>query len=117
MTYAKYKINVDMWKNAMKGYMSEKNMGMTLLQSLPTEDNKGGIKEQVHRIASRLSIRAVDLKEQTVEAIKALTDTNRVLIKANKPKKTKEEENVNIAEDTLGEGADKSYAEWKKAQN
>ena len=46
MTYAKYKINVDMWKSAMKGYMSEKNMGMTLLQSLPNEDNRGGIKEQ-----------------------------------------------------------------------
>ena len=44
MTYAKYKINVEMWENAMKGYMSEKNMGMTLLQSLPNEDNRGGIK-------------------------------------------------------------------------
>ena len=46
MTYAKYKTNVDMWKNAMKGYMSGKAMGMTLLQSLPNEDNRGEIKEQ-----------------------------------------------------------------------
>ena len=61
-------------------------------------------------------MRAVDLEEQTVEAIKAFTDTNRVLTKANKPKKIKEEENVNIAEDARGEGADKSYAEWKQAQ-
>ena len=51
---------------------------------------------QVHLIASKLSIGAVDLEGQTVEAIKAFTDTNRVLTKANKPKKTKEEENVNI---------------------
>ena len=53
MTYAKYKINVDMWKNAMKGYMSEKNMGMTLLQSLPNEDNRGGIKEQAWKKLGR----------------------------------------------------------------
>ena len=53
MTYAKYKINVDMWKNAMKGYMNEKNMGMTLLQSLPNEDNRGGIKEQAWKKLGR----------------------------------------------------------------
>ena len=53
MTYAKYKINVDMWKNAMKGYMSEKNMGMTLLQSLPNEDKRGGIKEQAWKKLGR----------------------------------------------------------------
>ena len=67
---------------------------------------------QVHLIASRLSIRVVVLEEQTVEAVKALTDTNRVLTKANKLKKIKEEESVNIAEDALGykmgEGADKA---------
>ena len=39
MTYAKYKTNVDMWKIAMKGYMSKKDMGMALLQALPNEDN------------------------------------------------------------------------------
>ena len=195
MTYAKYKINVDMWKNAMKGYMNEKDMGMTLLQSLPNEDNRGGIKEQawkklgrdklackngvtnllqfldkkllktdfvrcielndkhiaikhqegwsidkyiaeaqqiweqisdlgysvpapmkcaslirglnltetqVHLIASKLSIGAIDLEEQTVDAIKAFADTNRVLTKANNSGKTKDEESVNIAEDALG---------------
>ena len=195
MTYAKYKTNVDMWKHAMKGCMSEKSMGMALLQSLPNEDNRGGIKEQawkklgeaeltckdgvdnllqflkkkllktdfvrcielndkhtaikhqegwsidkyiaeaqqiweqiadmgyavpapmkcatlirglnltetqVHLIASKLSVRATDLEEQTVDAIKAFTDTNRVLTKANKLRKTKEEESVNIAEDALG---------------
>ena len=195
MTYAKYKTNVDMWRNAMKGYMSEKDMGMTLLQSLPNEDNRGGIKEQawkklgmdklackngvtnllhfldkkllktdfvrcielndkhmaikhhegwsidkyiaeaqqvweqiadlgysvpapmkcaslirglnltetqVHLIASKLSIGAIDLKEQTVEAIKTFADTNRVLTKAKNAGKTKEEESVNIAEDALG---------------
>ena len=53
MTYAKYKINVDMWENAMKGYMSEKNMGMTLLQSLMNEDNRGGIKEQAWKKLGR----------------------------------------------------------------
>ena len=31
LTYAKYKINVDMWKHAMRGHMSEKNMRMALL--------------------------------------------------------------------------------------
>ena len=57
---------------------------------------------QVHLIASKLSVGAIDLEEQTVDAIKAFTDTNRVLTKANKLKKTKEEESVNIAEDALG---------------
>ena len=57
---------------------------------------------QVHLIASKLSVRATDLEEQTVDAIKAFTDTNRVLTKANKLRKTKEEESVNIAEDALG---------------
>ena len=46
MTYAKYKTNVDMWKIAMKGYMSKKDMGMALLQALPDEDNRGGLKDQ-----------------------------------------------------------------------
>ena len=67
---------------------------------------------QVHLIASKLSVGAIDLEEQTVDAIKAFTDTNRVLTKANKLKKTKEEESVNVAEDALGykigEGTDKA---------
>ena len=46
MTYAKYKTNVDMWKIAMKGHMSKKDMGMALLQALPNEDNRGGLKDQ-----------------------------------------------------------------------
>ena len=46
MSYTKYKTNVDMWRNAMRGFMSEKDMGMAPLQSLPNEDNRGGIKEQ-----------------------------------------------------------------------
>ena len=208
MTYAKYKINVEMWENAVKGYMNEKDMGLALLQALPDEDNKGGIKEQawkqlgtkgtnklscrqgvknllqfldkkllktdfvrcielndkhtaikqqegwsidkyiaeaqqiwaqmkdlgcsvpatmkcatlirglnlpemqVHLIASKLRIGATDLEKQTVDAIKAFADTNRVLAKANKSKKNTDEESVNIAEDALGyrlgEGAEKA---------
>ena len=46
MTYAKYKINVDMWKIAMKDYMSKKDMGMALLQALPNEDKRGGLRDQ-----------------------------------------------------------------------
>ena len=46
MTYGKYKTNVDMWKIAMKGYMDKKDMGLTLLQALPDEDNRGGLKNQ-----------------------------------------------------------------------
>ena len=53
MTYAKYKINVDMWKHAMRGHMSEKNMRMALLQSLPNVDNRGGIKEQAWKKLGR----------------------------------------------------------------
>ena len=49
MTYAKYKTNVDMWKIAMKGYMSKKDMGMALLQALPNEDNRGARSHQVLR--------------------------------------------------------------------
>ena len=30
----------------MKGYMMDKDMGMTLLQALPDEDNRGGLKAQ-----------------------------------------------------------------------
>merc|ERR1711942_422342 len=59
MTYAKYKINVEMWENAMKGHMNEKDMGLALLQALPNEDNKGGIKEQAWKTlgASKLVCR------------------------------------------------------------
>ena len=46
MTYAKYKLNVEMWENAMKRCMSKESMGMALLQALPDVDNRGGIKEQ-----------------------------------------------------------------------
>ena len=196
MTYAKYKNNVDMWKHSMKGYMMDKDMGMTLLQALPDEDNRGGLKAQawkklgiamlasksgvthlldfldkkllktdfvrcielndrhmairhqdgwsidryiaeaqqvwdqikdlgysvpapmkcatlirglnltdtqVHLIASKLSIGAADLEEQVVEAIKAFTDTNRVLTKNKETGRSKNDANpVNIAEDALG---------------
>ena len=49
MTYAEHRINVDTWEKAVKGYLSEKNMEMTLLQFLPNKDNRGGIKEQAWR--------------------------------------------------------------------
>ena len=193
MTYAKYKNNVDMWRHAMKQHMSEKDMGMALLQALPDEDNRGGIKAQawkklgieklgskkgvehllkfldkkllktsfvrcvelndrhmairhqegwsvdkyiseaqqiweqiddlgysvpapmkcatlirglnltdtqVHLIASKLSIGAADLEDQVVEAIKAFTDTNRVLTKPKNGGRSKDESSaVNIAQD------------------
>ena len=54
---------------------------------------------QVHLIASKLSIGAIDLEEQTVYAIKAFTDTNRVLTKAKNVGRVKDEGSVNIAED------------------
>ena len=195
MTYAKYKTNVDMWKIAMKGHMSKKDMGMALLQALPNEDNRGGLKDQawkklrgeklaskegvanllefldkkllktdfvrcidlndkhaaikyqdgwsidkyiaeaqqiwdqmeelscpvsapmkcatlirglnltgtqVHLIASKLTIGADDLEDQTIDAIKAFADTNRILTKASNLGRVKEEENVNLTEDALG---------------
>ena len=195
MAYAKYKINVDMWKNAMKDYMSKKGMGMALLQALPDEDNRGGLKDQawkklgkeklaskkgvanllgfldkklpktdfvrcidlndshaaikyqdgesvdkyiaeaqeiwdqmgelgwpvpahmkcaalirglnltgteVHLIASKLSIEADDLEDQTIDTIKDFVDTNRVLTKASNLGKIKEEENVNIMGGAIG---------------
>ena len=46
MTYAKYKLNVQMWKRAMAKWMSKEEMGMTLLMNLPDEDNRGGLKAQ-----------------------------------------------------------------------
>ena len=57
---------------------------------------------EVHPIASRLSIRAVDREEQTVEVIKAFTDINRMLTKAYKSKEIKEEEDVNTVEEVNG---------------
>ena len=60
MTYAKYKTNVDMWKHAMKGCMSEKSMGMALLQSLPNEDNRRGIKEQAWKKLGKAELTCKD---------------------------------------------------------
>ena len=57
---------------------------------------------QVHSIASRLSIRAVDREEQTVEGIKASTGPRSVPAETNEPEETKEEENVSTAEDAPG---------------
>ena len=68
----------------------------TLIRGLNLTDT------QVHLIASKLSIGADDLEDQTIDAIKAFADTNRVLTKASNLGKVKEEENVNITEDALG---------------
>ena len=57
---------------------------------------------QVHLIASKLSIGADDLEDQTIDAIKAFADTNRILTKASNLGRVKEEENVNLTEDALG---------------
>ena len=57
---------------------------------------------EVHSIASKLSIKAVDREEQAVEIIKALMDTNRVLTEVFKPKEIKEEETVNLVEEVNG---------------
>ena len=70
--------------------------GTTLIQGLNQTDT------QVHPIASRLSIRAVDREEQTVEGIKASTDPSSVLAEASESEETKEEENVSTAEDAPG---------------
>ena len=68
----------------------------TLIRGLNLTDT------QVHLIASKLTIGADDLEDQTIDAIKAFVDTNRVLTKANNLGKVKEEEKVNITEDALG---------------
>ena len=47
-------------------------------------------------------VSADDLEDQTIDAIKAFADTNRVLTKASNLGRVKEEENVNLTEDALG---------------
>ena len=194
MTYMKYKANVDMWMHSMKACMKKENMGMALLQSLPDQDNRGGLKDtawkklgsakiaskdgvknllafldskllkadfvrcielndrhmaikqlqgwsidkyiaeaqtiwdqiaelgycvpapmkcatlirglnltetQVHLISSKISLRAADLEDQVIDAIKSFADTSQVLVKKNKDGEM-DSVGVNVMEDALG---------------
>ena len=66
MTYAEYKISVDMRGNAMKGHMSEKNIGMMLFQS-PSNKDEVGCKDGVTNFRQFL-----DKKLMKTDAVKSV---------------------------------------------
>ena len=77
MTYAKYKLNVEMWENAMMRCMSKEEMGMTLLQNLPDVDNRGGLKEQAWRQVGKEKLLGEDGVKYLMEFLdKKLLKTN-----------------------------------------